>query len=127
MSRHEKRIERYPLQDFINLQRLIGSTEINIAPLRESVFTNCKSELKFFEAAIAGSITLASPAFAFQRSIEQGVTGYLVEPSGWAAAISHVANNLTDHVGMIESAYNRVRAQYSYVAQQEVIARALTS
>lgn len=127
MSRHEKRVERYPLQDFVNLQRLIGSTEINLAPLRESVFTNCKSELKFFEAAIAGSITLASPAFAFRRSIEQGVTGYLVDPSGWATAISHVANNLADHVGMIESAYNRVQAQYSYVAQQEVIARALAT
>lgn len=125
MSKYRKRIEHHPLQDFVNLQRLIGSTEITLAPLQESVFTNCKSELKFFEAAIAGSITLASPAFSYRGSMQQGVTGYLVDRSGWAAAIANVANNLADHTGMIESAYEIARTRYAYLAQQEVITRAL--
>jgi len=35
--------------------------EIVIAPLQENVFTNCKSELKYFEAAIVGTIPSYSP------------------------------------------------------------------
>ena len=44
------RIEVAPLQDFINLQRSIAEVEINIAPLQDNVFTNCKSDRRFFEA-----------------------------------------------------------------------------
>jgi hypothetical protein len=56
------RIEVVPLQDFINLQRSIVEVEIHIAPLQDNVFTNCKSDLKFFDAAICGILTLASGA-----------------------------------------------------------------
>jgi hypothetical protein len=39
---HHSRIEYVPLQDFINLQGVIGSTEINIAPLQDNDFTTSK-------------------------------------------------------------------------------------
>ena len=65
---HAERIERFGMHDFINLQRLIGSTEINLVPLQDNAFTNCKSELKFFEAGIVGTITVASPVFAYRMA-----------------------------------------------------------
>ena len=46
------RIDILPLADFLTLQTLIGSTGLNIVPLQTNIFTNCKSELKYFEAAI---------------------------------------------------------------------------
>ena len=74
--RYRDRIEFYPLQDFMNFQRLIAEVEINIAPLQDNTFTNCKSELKFFEAAICGTLTLATPTFSFRNSIVHGTTGF---------------------------------------------------
>ena len=69
LTKYRDRIEMFPLQDFLNLQRYVAQVEINIAPLQDNVFTNCKSELKFFEAAICGTLTLASPTFCFRNAI----------------------------------------------------------
>ena len=40
LSLHKERIEMFPLQDFLNLQRLIGEVEVNVAPLQNNLFTN---------------------------------------------------------------------------------------
>lgn len=90
------RIEYYPLQDFLNLQRLIAEVEINISPLKENQFTNCKSELKFFEAAACGTLTLASPTYAFKKSIVHGVTGFLVPSFRWDDALEEAVAMVDD-------------------------------
>ena len=61
LQKFRDRIEIYPLHDFVNLQRVISLVEINIVPLVDNVFTKCKSELKYFEAAAVGTLTVASP------------------------------------------------------------------
>lgn len=66
----QERIEVHPFTDFLSLQRLVGSTEISLAPLQDNIFTNSKSELKFFEAAVVGTLTIASPTFTFAQAIE---------------------------------------------------------
>jgi hypothetical protein len=48
--------------------RLIARTEVNIAPLLDNVLTNCKSELKYFEAAVADTITIARRTRFLTRS-----------------------------------------------------------
>jgi glycosyltransferase involved in cell wall biosynthesis len=83
LTRYPDRIEIYPLQDFLNLQRLIAEVEINVAPLQNNLFTNCKSELKYFEAAITGTITIASPTFTFRRAISHGESSFLASAYEW--------------------------------------------
>ena len=83
-----RRIEFVPLQDFMNLQRLIAEVEINIVPLQDNVFTNCKSELKFFEAAICGTLTVATPTFTFRNAIQNGQTGLLAHVHEWDDALA---------------------------------------
>lgn len=77
------RVEFMPLQDYLNLQRRIAQMEINIAPLQDNVFTHCKSELKYFEAAAVGTLTVASPTFAFGNAIRHGETGWLSPAQAW--------------------------------------------
>jgi glycosyltransferase involved in cell wall biosynthesis len=79
----DSRVEFCPLQDPMNLQRLIAEVEINMAPLQNNLFTNCKSELKFFEAAIAGTITVATPTYTFSRAIVDGETSFLANAVEW--------------------------------------------
>lgn len=88
LAAHADRVDRVPLHDWINLQRLIAEVEINIAPLQENVFTNCKSELKFFEAAIVGTWTLATPTMPFKRAIRSAEMGRLTRAEDWDRALA---------------------------------------
>jgi len=88
LATHAERVNRVPLHDWINLQRLIAEVEINIAPLQENLFTNCKSELKFFEAAIVGTWTLATPTMPFKRAIRSADMGRLTRAEDWERALA---------------------------------------
>jgi glycosyltransferase involved in cell wall biosynthesis len=122
------RIEVVPLQDFINLQRSIAEVEINIAPLQDNVFTNCKSDLKFFEAAICGTLTLASSTFAFRKAIDHGRTGFLVAPHEWDDALRQAVTLAQDKVcyeAIAEAAFAQARAVYGWDGQAKVILHAV--
>lgn len=86
-------IEFIKLVDFLTLQRLLASVDVNIAPLADNVFTNCKSELKFFEAALMKTPTIASPTFIFKKAIKNNKTGLLCRPGEWTDAILKIYND----------------------------------
>jgi GT2 family glycosyltransferase/glycosyltransferase involved in cell wall biosynthesis/SAM-dependent methyltransferase len=71
-------IEWRPLQPLADLPHEMARFDINLAPLEcGNPFCEAKSELKFFEAALVGVPTVASPTGPFGRAIEQGKTGFL--------------------------------------------------
>jgi len=124
------RVERHPFRDFVNLQTLIGSTEINLVPLQDTVFSHCKSDLKFFEAAAAGTLTVASPTEVFRRSISDGVDGYLANSYDWTEKISRIVDkigNIDDYADMAETARDHVRAKYHWSAQATAIEQAIAA
>jgi glycosyltransferase involved in cell wall biosynthesis/SAM-dependent methyltransferase len=64
-----------PIED---LPHELARFDINIIPLETgNVFTESKSELKFFEAALVGTCSVASPTGPFRRIIRSGETGFL--------------------------------------------------
>lgn len=77
------RIRFLPFTDFRKLQRLMAEVDVNIAPLVVNDFTNCKSELKFFEAGAVETTTIASPTYIFKKAITDGENGYLAQPGEW--------------------------------------------
>jgi glycosyltransferase involved in cell wall biosynthesis len=83
LSKYAERIERGSFLDFVNLQRSVGEVEINLMPLQDNLFTNCKSELKYFEAGIVGTLSIASPTFTYRRAIADGSNGYLANNQDW--------------------------------------------
>jgi len=93
IQKYLSRIDFYPLQDFVNLQRFIGLVRVNLVPLVSNVFTNCKSELKYFEAGIAGTVTLASPTFAYAGAIRDAENGYLADVHEWEEKILLIINS----------------------------------
>ncbi|MFN2201768.1 MAG: glycosyltransferase, partial [Caldilineaceae bacterium] len=125
LRRYEQRVETYPLQDPVNLQRLIGQIEINLAPLQENPFTNCKSALKFFEAAAVGTLTVASPVFAFREAIEHGRTGFLAPAHRWPLVLTKVLQTLPDYANNAEAAAAVVHTRYQPAAQLPAIHGAL--
>lgn len=129
-DRFGDRVERIPLLDFMSLQRVIAEVEINIAPLQENQFTNCKSELKYFEAAICGSLTLASPTFTFSNSIENGVTGFIVPSYDWDSALRNAINIIEDmskYAVIARAAMSAVEHRYGWDKQASIIVDAILS
>ena len=86
----DKRVTFTPLVDFMELQRLIAQVDVNIVPLVNNVFTNCKSELKFFEAAAVDTVTIATPTYTYEHAIQHGMTGFLCRQGQWYDTIAEL-------------------------------------
>lgn len=107
------RIKFTPLVDFLELQRLIAQVDVNIVPLVKNSFTNCKSELKFFEAAVVDTITLATPTYTYEHAILNGDTGFLCQQGEWYDKILEVYKNPKEASQMAKRARENCLKAYS--------------
>jgi glycosyltransferase involved in cell wall biosynthesis len=119
------RIDILPLTDFLTLQTLIGSTGINIVPLQTNIFSNCKSELKYFEAAIVETPTLATPNYSFRLAIDDGVNGYLVDAYDWERRLEQAVCGDLDLAGVAERGLEHALRWYTPAAQVGAIRSAM--
>lgn len=87
------RVEVIGMVDYLELQKLISEVNVSIAPLVISDFTNCKSELKFFEAGAVETTTIASPTYSFSKVIVNGENGYLAQPGEWREKLEYLYDN----------------------------------
>ena len=118
------KIEVIPLQNFIDLQTKIAEVDVNIVPLVNNHFTNCKSELKYFEASIVNTVTCATPTYVYKENIEHGVNGYLCNPGEWYSTIEKLyLNGIPENV--VKNAYDKCSTKYAYYNQRIIIENAL--
>ena len=106
-------IKLLPLVDFLTLQKLMSEVDVNLAPLDDNIFANCKSELKFYEAALVKTPTIASPTFAFKNAIKNGETGFLCRPGEWYDALEKLYNDRNLREQIANSAYNYALKTYT--------------
>ncbi len=90
------RIEFVPFMHYVELQRSIGEVEVNIAPLQHNAFNVCKSDLKFFEAAVVGTWTVASHTPSLDAAVDDGVTGRLARDHEWDGALAEAVDLARD-------------------------------
>ncbi len=126
LERFRDRIEVYPLHDFINLQRVISLVEINIVPLINNVFTRCKSELKYFEAAAVGAITIATPTPTYAAAIEHGRNGWLAPSLEWEAMLEQAVEQVEESTTMRQFAREHAITNYCGAAVLGHITKAVT-
>jgi glycosyltransferase involved in cell wall biosynthesis len=102
------RIEWRDMVGLADLPKEIARFSVNIAPLEpENPFCEAKSELKFFEAALAGVPTIASPTGPFRRAILQGVTGFLAATDEeWYEALRSLLQDRALRDRMARDAYH---------------------
>jgi glycosyltransferase involved in cell wall biosynthesis/GT2 family glycosyltransferase len=99
--------DRIPVED---LPREYARFDINIAPLEVgNRYCEAKSELKFFEAALAGVPTIASPTQPFQDAIRHGETGLLAaSDEEWRACLVNLIADPDLRRRMADAAYRDV-------------------
>ena len=114
--RHQIRTQ--PFMNFLELQAAVANVDVALSPLQSSPFTFSKSELKFFEAAAVGTLTLASPTPVFTHAIEHGVTGLLAGESQWKQRLSEIDDlTLGKRTAISHGARDAALARYTGRAQ----------
>lgn len=126
MRKFGYRVTRQPFHDYVNLQRLLGTVEFNLMPLQSNAFTDCKSELKYFEAASVGTLSIASPSFTYSRAISDGETGYLSKAHEWTESILRAIDQRTEvYASMATRAREDALRKFGWQHQRETILNAL--
>jgi len=125
MKEFVDRVSRQPFHDYVNLQRLLGSVDFNLMPLQSNTFTDCKSELKYFEAASVGTLSVASPSFTYRRAIRDGENGYLAKAHEWTQVIMRAIDQMDAYEQMAADARRDALLKFSWQHQHSVILEAL--
>ena len=119
------RVIRESFQDYLNLQRLVGSVEFSLAPLQRNVFTDCKSPLKVFEASAVGTLSIASPSRNYAVVLRDGENGHLARAHEWERKIRQAIDELPRYGAMAERARDEAVRHFGWQAQRTAIERAL--
>lgn len=125
--------EMVPLCD---LPGELARFDVNLVPLEVgNPFVEAKSELKYFEAALAGVCSVASPTGPYRRAIADGVTGLLAsDADAWRERLLRLIDDPALRARMARDAYHdvlwrfgparRVDLLRSFLAQHRLEAQA---
>lgn len=97
----ERVVHRRPV-GWLDLFEILADVDVNLAPLALSPFTAAKSAIKWLEAALVQTPTIATMTEPFQYATRDGVDALLV-PAGqsWASAVGRLVDDpeLRSHLG----------------------------
>lgn len=103
---HTKDLELY--------QQLLSSADINLAVLISDTITDCKSELKWFEAAAVGIPSVVSDTKNYIDVINHGVDGYIAKDSHeYYKYLNLLVKDKALRLRIAQSAQQRVLESYS--------------
>jgi len=126
-ERFGSRVRRVGLQPWRELAAFYREIDINLAPLEAgNPFTECKSCVKYLEAALLGVPTVASARPDFRRVIEHGRNGLLADtPDEWRDCLSRLVESAELREGIGRVASDSVNELDTTVARAPALQRAL--
>lgn len=101
----EDRIIQTPFVSYEELQYEIGEVDVNLIPLQQNLFNNCKSELKYFEAGIVNVISCCSPTYVYKEIVKNGENGFICRDGEWFETLDYIYQNRTKLAKVVESAF----------------------
>ena len=110
LLKYKNKIEIKKSVRWQKLPKILVQADINLAPLEMSQFNECKSEIKWIEAALVRVPTIASNIGAFKDMINDNETGVLCENTeeAWYQAISKLVECKELREDISKNAYNYV-------------------
>jgi hypothetical protein len=104
-DKYRERIVKIPYVNFVTQLYYIRKVYINLIPLVENDFTNCKSELKYFESAILKIPSIASPTFVYSSINKRNFKNILLANQGeWTQSIEQLLTNANLYSEVSENA-----------------------
>ena len=119
LKKYSDRIIKKKATDWRNLPQLIALADVNLAPLENTLFNRAKSEIKWIEAALVRVPTVASKVGAFERMIENNVTGVLCEDKEdeWTESLKRLVEDRSLRERLGQQAYEFVMENCTTVAK----------
>ena len=114
LKKYSSKIIRKPFLSWKKLPELISRVDINIAPLKENIFNEAKSENKWLEASLLKVPTIASNFGAFKHAISNGETGLLCSNNEeWYNALKKLIVNEMMQITIANKAYQVCKENYN--------------
>lgn len=91
----EDRILFYPFTpDIITYWSILASCDINLAVLEKGIVADCKSEIKWLEAAILQIPSVVSGTKTYREILDDGEDGFIADtPEEWHATLERLIGN----------------------------------
>lgn len=103
LAPYRDRIRRLPLMPWDQLPTVLRDLDVNLAPLEPGkVFNEAKSAIKWLEAALTRTPTVASPSEPFREVVQHGATGLLATTvDDWVRALEDLIDDadLRERIG----------------------------
>ena len=96
------KVNRVPNMAYAEFKKFIRTLDnpIGVIPLDDSLFSSCKSPIKYFDYSLAGIPVICSNVPPYSDVLVDRVTGLLVdnETAIWIAAIETLAQSVEDRI-----------------------------
>ena len=113
LQTYAERVQRLPLMDFSSFLYSLRQADIAIAPLETGLFADCKSEIKWLEAAVMGVPSVVSETARYQDVIEHGKNGLLAADNhAWFAGLERLVVDSELRQDMAKNAMKSALADY---------------
>ena len=114
-GRFGARHSHVPLMPWQRLFEVMSEVDVNLAPLeRRNPFTECKSSIKYLEAALVGVPTIATPLADFQRVIESERNGVLADSKeAWRDGLRQLVESATQRQAIGQRALEDALAHHT--------------
>lgn len=86
-------IKHFKYVEYSKLKKIISRSDLNVAPLEVSEFTNCKSGLKFFESGAFYVPSIVTPIDDMTRFSDCDGISYALDESDWYLSIARFVDD----------------------------------
>ncbi|WP_456686625.1 glycosyltransferase, partial [Bradyrhizobium sp. P5_C11_2] len=113
-------------KDVSDYWEALSGADINLAPLIKSRTTDCKSEIKWLEAAMCGIPSVVSSTATYDEALRHGEDVLIAHsPDDWAQALEYLVLHPERRSQIGGKAKERAMTSYSAAAAIEVLSRFL--
>ena len=103
--------------DWRSLPAAIRRCDINLAPIASrSIFNESKSEIKWLDAALVRTVTVASDIGAFKTEVKHNETGVLVKDGKWLETLERVVGDPQLRERLAKNAYDESLAHRTTIS-----------
>ena len=116
LKKFYSKITKKAFTNWKELPEFISKVDINIAPIKENIFNEAKSENKWLEAALVKVPTIASNFGAFKKIIKIRENGILCKTNeDWYTAMKELIINKTLQINIGSKAYEVCKEKYNSI------------